>query len=133
MHRLGILLADVLPRPSLVTLSGELGAGKSVLARSIIHALGYTGRVKSPTYTLLESYDTVDAKGNSWQIAHMDLFRLTDPEELDYLGFDDVIRDHDLVLVEWPDKGGDRIPAAHLHIEIRYAGEDSRRVVFTVP
>lgn len=134
MQRLGGELARCVPKGSLWTFSGELGAGKSVLVRALIHALGYEGRVKSPTYTLIESYDVsgqTDDRINT--IAHLDLYRLQDPAELDYLGFDDVINDHDLVMIEWPEQGGARIPRPDLHILITYAAEDQRRVEFRTP
>ena len=134
MQLLGGELARCVPKGSLWTLSGELGAGKSVLVRAIIHALGYDGRVKSPTYTLIESYDVSGrADGRINKIAHLDLYRLQDPAELDYLGFDDVISDHDLVMIEWPEQGGARVPRTDLHISITYAGEDRRCVEFSTP
>jgi len=101
MITLGQQLASRLPPRLLVTLSGELGAGKSVLARAIIEALGVTERIKSPTYTLLETYQV-----EGHRIAHLDLYRLDDPEELQYLGFDDVLAEHNLILIEWPEKAG---------------------------
>ncbi len=134
MQSLGGELACCMSKGSLITLSGELGAGKSVLVRSVIHALGHEGRVKSPTYTLVESYDVTgqaDERINS--IAHLDLYRLQDPSELDFLGFDDVIREHDLVMIEWPEQGGDRVPRPDLHISITYASDDVRHVAFMAP
>ena len=134
MQSLGEELARCVPKGSLWTLSGELGAGKSVLVRSVIHALGYVGRVKSPTYTLVESYDVSgQADGRIDNIAHLDLYRLLDCAELDFLGFDDVIRDHDLVMIEWPEQGGDRVPCPDLHIRITYAPDDGRHVSFDAP
>lgn len=133
MRQLGEELAVMLPRGSLVTLSGELGAGKSLLVRSIIHALGYTGRVKSPTYTLMETYDVLPADGQQCRVGHLDLYRLTAPEELDYLGFDELYRDCDLVFIEWPEQGGERLPRADLHLCIDYVGEQARQVVFQFP
>ena len=132
MQALGKELAETLPAGSLVTLSGELGAGKSVLVRAIIHTLGYTGRVKSPTYTLIESYEVPLEGGKLTRIAHLDLYRLEDPAELDYLGFDDVLAGHELVLIEWPEKGGDRVPKADLQISIRYAADDRRELTFSL-
>ncbi len=131
MQSLGRELAELLPSGSLVSLSGELGAGKSVLVRSIIHSLGYTGRVKSPTYTLIETYDVPMPKRGIARIAHLDLYRLEDPSELDYLGFDDVLSDHQLVLIEWPAKGGDRVPQADLQVQISYTEGSGRKLVFS--
>lgn len=112
----------------LVTLSGELGAGKSVLARAMIHAAGYTGRVKSPTYTLIETYEIDTGPGSVFRIAHLDLYRLADPDELHYLGFDDVLDTHDLVLIEWPDKAGDLLPEVSVQIDVEYMLPEGRCV-----
>lgn len=133
MQEFGGRLSKALPEGALVTLSGELGAGKSVLARSIIHSLGYEGRVKSPTYTLIETYEVENAAGNVSQLAHLDLYRLSDPEELDYLAFDDVLQVSSLVLIEWAELGGDRVPTEALHVHIEYADDNSRLVKLTVP
>ena len=133
MQEFGRKLAKALPEGAVVTLSGELGAGKSVLARSIIHSLGYDGRVKSPTYTLIETYEVENAEGDISQLAHLDLYRLSDPEELDYLAFDDVLRGSSLVLIEWAELGGDRVPTEALHIHIEYTENDCRLVKLTVP
>lgn len=115
-------------KSTLITLSGELGAGKSVLARAMIHAAGYSGHVKSPTYTLLETYEIERPVGSITRIAHMDLYRLADPEELHFLGFDDVLRHYDLVLIEWPDKAGALLPEIDLQISIEYALPAGRSV-----
>ncbi len=148
MQLLGAELAGLLPMRSLVTLSGELGAGKSVLVRSAIHACGYTGRVKSPTYTLIETYecandvgvthvsgasDSTEGKQSGRRVAHLDLYRLTDPGELEYLGFDDVLETHDLVFIEWPEQGAQRLPVATLHVLIEYADNGARKVSFIDP
>ena len=133
MQEFGKRLSKALPEGALVTLSGELGAGKSVLARSIIHSLGYEGRVKSPTYTLIETYQIENAAGSVSQLAHLDLYRLSDPEELDYLAFDDVLQVSSLVLIEWAELGGDRVPTEALHVHIEYADDNSRLVKLTVP
>lgn len=148
MQLLGAELASLLPMRSLVTLSGELGAGKSVLVRSAIHACGYTGRVKSPTYTLIETYEcesnvsekqpsdapkSIDNEPGGRRVAHLDLYRLTDPDELEYLGFDDVLETHDLVFIEWPEQGAQRLPVATLHVLIEYADSGTRIVRFSDP
>ena len=127
MVSLGQRLVSVLPTRLLISLSGELGAGKSVLARSMIQALGVTGRIKSPTYTLLETYHVPKRR-----IAHLDLYRLEDPDELHYLGFDDVLAEHELILIEWPRKAGAQLTRvessmSHWEIEIHYS--ESGRVV----
>jgi len=135
LQALGVELATLLPDDSLVTLSGELGAGKSVLVRSVIHACGYEGRVKSPTYTLIETYDCAGSavRAGDLRIAHLDLYRISDPEELEYLGFDDVLDSNDLVFIEWPEQGAPRLPVATLHVLIEYADNGERLVSFSDP
>lgn len=93
----------------IVTLSGDLGAGKSTFARGVLRALGVKGAIKSPSYTLLETYAL-----EAVNVVHLDLYRLKDPAELEYLGLADYHRNGHLWLVEWPEHGGDRIPRADL-------------------
>jgi len=125
MVKLGQELAEKLTKPSVITLTGDLGTGKSVLARAIIRAFGHSGAVKSPTYTLVEHYDV-----SGWRIAHMDLYRLADPEELHYIAFDDIVANSDLLIIEWPDKGGELLPKTTLAITIEYQ-QSGRRVILT--
>jgi len=127
MLKFGGDLAASLVKPCVLTLTGDLGAGKSVLARSIIRALGHSGAVKSPTYTLVETYDL-----REWRIAHLDLYRLNDPEELHYLGFDDIVANSDLLIIEWPDKGAGLLPKATLEVTIHYS-DNGRTVVVNTP
>jgi tRNA threonylcarbamoyladenosine biosynthesis protein TsaE len=96
----------------IVTLSGDLGAGKSTFARGVLRALGVTGSIKSPSYTLLETYALAAVT-----VVHLDLYRLKDPGELEYLGLADYHRAGHLWLVEWPEHGGNRIPRPDLHFE----------------
>ncbi|MBX2835761.1 MAG: tRNA (adenosine(37)-N6)-threonylcarbamoyltransferase complex ATPase subunit type 1 TsaE [Gammaproteobacteria bacterium] len=108
--------AASLTAPAVVFLSGELGAGKSVFARAVIHSLGFRGGVKSPTYTLVETYTT-----SQWRIAHLDLYRLVSSEELHYIGFEDIVANHDLLLIEWPERGEDALPEPTHQLLIEYA------------
>ena len=121
--RLGEALAVALPHRAVVTLSGDLGAGKSVLARAMIRAFGHEGAVPSPTYAVVESYAVPGRR-----IAHLDLYRLLDPGELYDIGFDDVVAGHEVLLIEWPEKGAGMLPAVDVAVRIEHAGGDARRV-----
>lgn len=104
-----------------VTLSGDLGAGKSTFARGALRALGVTGPIKSPSYTLLETYPLAAVI-----VVHLDLYRLKDPSELEYLGLADYHRSGHLWLIEWPEHGGDRLPRADLHFEFTIESDGHR-------
>ena len=110
--------ASDLHLPLVIWLRGDLGAGKTSFARALIHALGYKGRVKSPTYGLLEQYQIA-----SLQVLHMDLYRINDPGELEFLGLEDLLDDKTILLIEWPDKGGDWLPEPDFIFEFGYASE----------
>ncbi|MEO6227421.1 MAG: tRNA (adenosine(37)-N6)-threonylcarbamoyltransferase complex ATPase subunit type 1 TsaE [Thermomonas sp.] len=119
---LGARLAASLPAHAVVELHGDLGAGKSTLARSLLRALGVTGTIRSPTYTLVEQYSL--ATGG--MALHLDLYRIGDPGELEFLGLDaGEIR---LWLVEWPERGqgGLPLPDLRIHLEFDAAGRRCR-------
>ena len=115
------LLEQPLEETRIVRLEGNLGAGKTTLVRGLLHALGYEGPVRSPTYTLIEPYEVPVGEG-SLRVTHMDLYRLADPEELEFLGLRDLIYEPGWILVEWPDRGGDLLPRGDLRICIDYQG-----------
>ena len=119
MARLAAALSAVLQTPLVIYLEGDLGAGKTTLARALVQALGYPGRVKSPTYGLLEHYDIA---GTS--VLHLDLYRIGDPGELEFLGIQDLYDSRTLLLVEWPERGGRFLPAPDLTIDFKHAGEE---------
>ena len=110
--RLAQALARTAPRPAVVLLHGDLGAGKSTLARAWLRALGVTGAIRSPTYTLVERYPLA----GGGEALHLDLYRIGDGAELEFLGLDDA--DAALWLVEWPERGGDALPPADLRITL---------------
>lgn len=101
-----------------VFLHGDLGAGKTTLARALLRASGATGTVRSPTYTLMEPY-TVEGQA----FLHLDLYRLADPSEVENLGLRDYPPESTIWLVEWPQRGAGFLPAADLHVRLETAGE----------
>lgn len=113
-------------KQGVVFLEGDLGAGKTTLVRYWLQALGVSGAIKSPTYTLVESYAVLHTT-QDLLIYHFDLYRLQDPEELDMLGFQDYISaENTLVLIEWPSKAGYLAPQPACHIQLAHAGQDQR-------
>lgn len=115
-ERFGRRLAPLLGQSCLVFLSGDLGTGKTTLARGILQGLGHTGHVKSPTYTLIEPYELAGRT-----IYHLDLYRLGDPEELEDLGLRDLLAGESGLLIEWPERGAPILPPADLEIHITYS------------
>ena len=123
---LGRHLAGLLRPPLILYLEGDLGTGKTTLTRGILRGLGHRGPVRSPTFTLLEPYDL-----DRWRLFHLDLYRLVDPEELDYLGLRDLLDQDSVLIVEWPQRGGLDLPQPDL--EIRLAYQADARVLEFVP
>ncbi|MFC5580756.1 tRNA (adenosine(37)-N6)-threonylcarbamoyltransferase complex ATPase subunit type 1 TsaE [Rhodanobacter terrae] len=113
---LGAQVADVLDDGLVLYLHGPLGAGKTSFARALLTALGVGERVKSPTYSLVEGY--MAGGRPAW---HLDLYRIADPGELEWLGLDALADPAALVLVEWPERGAGALPAADLELRLGYA------------
>ncbi|SOU01312.1 ATPase or kinase [Xanthomonas arboricola pv. fragariae] len=114
---LGKALAAVRPTRAMVQLHGDLGAGKSTLARALLRALGVTGPIRSPTYTLVERYP-LSTGDEAW---HLDLYRIGQAGELDFLGLDE--GSASLWLVEWPERGAGALPPVDLDVELAVDGE----------
>jgi tRNA threonylcarbamoyladenosine biosynthesis protein TsaE len=114
---LGARLATTLSPGVVVYLSGELGAGKTTIVRGCLRALGYRGRVKSPTFGLVEVYNL-----SRLYLHHFDFYRFEDPHEWIDAGFRDAFERDNVCLVEWPEKAGDQLPTADLKIRLEHAG-----------
>lgn len=111
--------------PLCITLHGELGAGKTTLTRGLLRGLGHAGRVPSPTYTLVEPYELAGRR-----IWHLDLYRLGDPAELEYLGLAEMTGPGSVLLIEWPERGGDFLPSANLDLKLNVVS-DARTAAVT--
>ena len=122
MLEYGAALAREFGPDDLVFLIGDLGAGKTTLARGILRGLGFDGHVKSPTYTLVEPYEF-----GSTRVYHFDFYRIKDREELEYIGLDDLLGERAIKLIEWPERAFGRLPTPQHVIRIR--SEGSGRVV----
>lgn len=123
---LGEALAKASPAPCVIHLAGELGAGKTTLARGYLRGLGHDGPVKSPTYSLLEPYDTPAGR-----VLHLDLYRLADPDEAEWLGLADEQEGSVRLLVEWPERGAGWVPAPDLVVTLEH--DDGRRLARLSP
>jgi tRNA threonylcarbamoyladenosine biosynthesis protein TsaE len=117
----GARLAALLAPGTVVHLRGGLGAGKTTLCRGLLRALGHAGAVKSPTYTLVEPYEL-----GARRVCHFDLYRLLDPRELEDLGIRDYLDGENLLLIEWPERGGPCTPTADLVLELVAEGAGRR-------
>ena len=103
--------------PLALYLQGDLGTGKTTFARGLIHALGYRERVKSPTFGLLETYTVGEI-----EILHLDLYRVVDPRELEFLAIRDLYTDRALLLVEWPERGSGSLPLPDVTLRLDHEG-----------
>lgn len=122
--RLGRQLATLIPNGFVIYLYGDLGAGKTTLVRGYLQGLGHKGKVKSPTYTLVEAYETGER-----QVFHFDLYRLTDPQELEYAGGRDYFGAGSICLVEWPERGEGWLAGADLQVHLEYEGAGRRAIL----
>lgn len=111
--------------PLVITLTGELGVGKTTLAQSICVGYGVTDEVTSPTYALVHQYSAPRSA-----VFHVDLYRIESPDQLTNIGWDEIVAARALILVEWPERAGTRLPDDHLPIDLDYmAGDPARRIL----
>lgn len=125
----GERLAPALQAGDIVALSGDLGAGKSTLARGVLRGLGFSGDVPSPTFGLVIPYDTPDVRLPVW---HVDLYRIEDPREIEALALDEALDDGAL-LIEWPERMGDRLWPDALRLTLMPEPSGGRRLTVSVP
>ncbi len=127
MRSLGAAIARALPQtlaqPLFIALYGDLGAGKTMLVSGVLEALGLASHARSPTYTLIEPYETAQIR-----VYHLDLYRLTDASDLEMLGVRDLLNSQSVLFIEWPERGAGFLPTPNLAIRIAYAGEGEREV-----
>lgn len=116
---LGAALWAALPEKCLLFLLGDLGAGKTTLVRGLMRAAGHHGPVKSPTFTLVEEYELTGRR-----VFHFDLYRLTDPEELEWMGMDDYLNQSALCCIEWPQMGAGLLPPADVEVTLSVNGNE---------
>ena len=116
-EQFGAELFKSVPSKCLIFLQGDLGAGKTTMVRGFLRAAGYNGTVKSPTYTLVEEY-IVDGR----KIFHFDLYRVVDPEELEWIGIRDYFDQDGICFIEWPDKGKGFLPQPDIIITLKPEG-----------
>lgn len=124
MRAIGAALAAALAAtdaPFVIALEGELGAGKTTLVGALLNAFGFAGHARSPTYTLIEPYELRDRA-----IYHLDLYRLTDPREVDALGLRDLQDPRSVLLIEWPERGAGALPPIDVRVLIQYAPDGGR-------
>lgn len=125
MKKWGSDLGEAMVPPLVVSLSGDLGAGKTTLAQAICEGYGVSESVTSPTYALVHRYDAEKSP-----VYHVDLYRLDNESQLTNIGWDDLLAERAIVIVEWPERAGNRMPDDHLHIDIEYLdGDAGRRVL----
>lgn len=123
-ERAGGMLAQKLSPGSLVAFTGDLGAGKTAFCRGLIRALGYTGRVTSPTFAIVNEYET-----DLGRVCHFDMYRITDEDALYDIGWDDYFDGETILLVEWSENILDALPEDHITVDIRHGEGETDRII----
>jgi len=124
LSRFGEELGAQLRAPAVIGLSGELGTGKTTLVQAICRGLGATARATSPTYALVHHYEA-----GQTPVYHVDCYRLRHPDEARDLGFDDMVRERAIILIEWPERAGGWTPQLDRHLRLSYDADPEHRIV----
>jgi tRNA threonylcarbamoyladenosine biosynthesis protein TsaE len=124
LSRFGEELGAALRAPAVIGLSGELGTGKTTLVQAICRGLGAKARATSPTYALVHQYEA-----GPTPVYHVDCYRLRHPDEARDLGFDDMVRERAIILIEWPERAGAWAPPLDRHFQLSYDPDPARRLV----
>ncbi len=124
LNRFGEELGSRLTAPAVIGLSGDLGTGKTTLVQAICRGLGARSRATSPTYALVHHYDAAGAP-----LYHVDCYRLRAPDEARDLGFEDMVRERAIILIEWPERAGSWAPPLDRHFRLSYDVDPTRRIV----
>jgi tRNA threonylcarbamoyladenosine biosynthesis protein TsaE len=124
LSRFGEELGAQLRAPAVIGLSGELGTGKTTLVQAICRGLGASARATSPTYALVHHYEA-----GQTPVYHVDCYRLRQPDEARDLGFDDMVRERAIILIEWPERAGDWTPQLDRHLRLSYDADPAHRIV----
>ena len=123
-EQLGADFAKTLSPGDIVAFSGDLGAGKTAFSRGVLRGLSYEGRVTSPTFAIANEYQTPGGP-----VVHLDLYRLTDPDSLYEIGFDEYLDGSRIVLIEWSENAGDSLPDFYKTVHISYGNDNNERTV----
>lgn len=124
LHKFAKFISQNLKPGDVIYLQGDLGSGKTTFTQMLIQSLGYEGVVKSPTYAIYENYDL-----NEYSVVHMDLYRLSSPEELYYLAIDEIFDQQNIVIIEWPDKGLSVLPPPNIILNFELIDSESRVLI----
>lgn len=124
LHKFAKSLGQNLKAGDVIYLQGDLGSGKTTFTQMLIQSLGYEGVVKSPTYAIYESYDL-----NDRNVVHMDLYRLSSPEELYYLAIDEIFDQQNIVIIEWPEKGLGVLPPPNIMLSFELIDSETRVLI----
>lgn len=122
--QLGRRLAQLIGAVGLIYICGDLGAGKTTFARGFMQGMGYCGRVKSPTYTLIEPYQVAERR-----VYHCDFYRIGQPQELHFIGIQEYINDQAICLIEWPERGAGVLPQPDLWLRLRVNDQGRQAVL----